>query len=357
MLIPPQRNDKIPHPVDNILAVTPESATSMAIIGRARDLGMCKVAKKDGKPCGSWTDKRVSDVCEWHLTNAVQRQRAGRAEFTAGFVWASNPTLISPSDEVMTVVFSLYRTSGMTTTTTRKRKPEYDPARQWGLQPEPAAGSSVYIVSGHVVGGVAGDMFTAEKLGREAQEKAKRRLGQDADKELKTLLDRDKEGMRAVTKAREVAAKMLKASEGGKGKKANKGKGKAVEGDDESEEPAPASAPAKPAYSASIIKHLGFDPAAKPGRQRTEDLTVQKKVRPSSFGGDVFETFISLHSWKRWPRSRGRERRLTLLEDQVRRFVQVSPFPPLWSRKMLAPVRRSASLTWISYRRKMRWSI
>lgn len=221
----------------------------------------------------------------------------------------------------------------MTTTTTRKRKPEYDPSRQWGLQPEPAAGSSVYIVSGHVVGGATGDMFTAEKLGRDAQEKAKRRLGQDADKELKTLLDRDKEGMRAVTKAREVAAKMLKASEGGKqkgkGKKADKGKGKAAEGDDENEEPAPENAPAKPAYSASVIKHLGFDPAAKVGRKRAEDLTIQKKVRVSPFGGDFFKTFISLHSWKRWPRSRGRERRLTSLEDQVRRYVLVSPFLPL----------------------------
>ncbi|KAI9463471.1 hypothetical protein HD554DRAFT_1315864 [Boletus coccyginus] len=259
VLKPHQRNDKTPHPVNNILAVTPESATSMAIIGRARDLGMCKVSKRDGKPCGSWTDKRVSDVCEWHLTNAVQRQRAGRAEFTAG-------------------------TSGMTTSTTRKHKhkPEYEPSRQWGLQPEPAAGSSVYIVSGHVIGGAAGDVFAAEKLGRDAQEKAKRRLGKDADKELKTLLDRDKEGMRAVTKAREVAAKMLKASEGGgkgKGKKADKGKGKAVEADEsESEEPTLASASAKPAYSASVIKHLGFDPAAKVGRKRAEDLTIQKKV-------------------------------------------------------------------------------
>ncbi|KAF8439801.1 hypothetical protein L210DRAFT_3540371 [Boletus edulis BED1] len=259
VLKPLQRNDKTPHPVDNILAVTPESATSMAIIGRARDLGMCKVTKKDGKPCGSWTDKRVSDVCEWHLTNAVQRRRAGRAEFSAG-------------------------TSGMTTTSARKRKPEYDPSRHWGLQPEPVASSSVYIVSGHVVGGTAGNMFTAEKLGREAQEKAKRRLGQDADKELKTLLDRDKEGMRAVTKAREVAAKMLEASESvkekGKGKRASKGKGKAMEreDEDEDEEPVPASVPAKPAYSASIIKHLGFDPAAKTGRKRAEDLAIQKKL-------------------------------------------------------------------------------
>jgi minichromosome maintenance protein 10 len=44
------------------------------------------VLKRDGKICGNWTDKQVSDVCDWHLTNAVQRQRAGRAEFSAGCV-------------------------------------------------------------------------------------------------------------------------------------------------------------------------------------------------------------------------------------------------------------------------------
>ncbi|KIJ13688.1 hypothetical protein PAXINDRAFT_176926 [Paxillus involutus ATCC 200175] len=264
VLRPHQRNNKVPHPVDNILAVTPESAQSIAIIGRALDLGMCKVAKKDGKPCGSWTDKRVSEVCEWHLTNAVQRQRAGRAEFTAG-------------------------TSGMTASSTRARKHEYDPARQWGLKPDPAAsGSSVYLVSGHVVGGSSGELFVSEKMGRDAQTKAKRRLEKDADRELKTLLERDKEGMRAVTKAREVAAKMLKESSGGKEKrkKVDKGKGKAVDEEEEGEEVDEGTdtgtvgpvAPGKQAYSANVIKHLGFDPAAKAGQKRTEDLSMQKKL-------------------------------------------------------------------------------
>ncbi|KIJ64274.1 hypothetical protein HYDPIDRAFT_154647 [Hydnomerulius pinastri MD-312] len=262
-LKPHQRNDKNPHPVDNILAVTPESANSIAIIGRAQDLGMCKVIKRDGKPCGSWTDKRVSDVCEWHLTNAVQRQRAGRAEFTAG-------------------------TSGMSSSSARKRKAEYDPARQWGLKPEPSASSSTYIVSGHIVGGSGGELFVGEKMGREAQTKAKRRLAQDQDRELKALLERDKEGMRAVTRAREVAAKALekeKASSGRKesGKKVDKGKRKAADMSEDEDEETPCSAttsaaPAKQAYSASIIKQLGFDPAAKTGRERAEDLAMQKKL-------------------------------------------------------------------------------
>ena len=81
-----KRSNDNPHQTDNILALTPESAASIMVVGRARDLGMCTVTKKDGKICGSWCDKRVSDVCEWHLQNAVQRRRAGRAEFSIGCV-------------------------------------------------------------------------------------------------------------------------------------------------------------------------------------------------------------------------------------------------------------------------------
>ena len=79
-----QRNATVPHPTHNILAITPISAQSIAIIGRSRDLGMCGAMKRDGKTCGSWCDKRVSDCCEYHVEHAVQRKRAGRAEFSIG---------------------------------------------------------------------------------------------------------------------------------------------------------------------------------------------------------------------------------------------------------------------------------
>ena len=55
-----------------MLALTPESASSIMVIGRSRDLGMCTVRKQDGKVCGSWCDKCVSDVCDYHVQNAVQ---------------------------------------------------------------------------------------------------------------------------------------------------------------------------------------------------------------------------------------------------------------------------------------------
>ena len=48
---------------------------------------MCGVVKRDGKPCGSWFDKRISDVCDYHVQQAVQRCRAGRPEFSVGCVF------------------------------------------------------------------------------------------------------------------------------------------------------------------------------------------------------------------------------------------------------------------------------
>jgi len=81
---PPQRSTDVPHPATNILALSPESAASAVVIGHARDLGMCTAVKRDGKRCGSWTDKRVSEVCDFHVQTAVERRRSGRAEFSAG---------------------------------------------------------------------------------------------------------------------------------------------------------------------------------------------------------------------------------------------------------------------------------
>ncbi|KAF8064025.1 hypothetical protein FPV67DRAFT_1671778 [Lyophyllum atratum] len=274
VLKPYQRSNDSPHPVTNILAITPESASSIMGIGRARDLGMCSVLKRDNAICGSWVDKRVSDVCEWHVQHAVERRRAGRAEFSIG-------------------------TTGMSTSSAPKRKPAYDPARQWGLKPEPVAGgSATYIVSGHVVNNSKMDsrsLFATENIGREGQAKAARKLsGKDADKALKSLLERDKEGMKAVMRAREVGKHGLG---NGKGEKDAKGKGKEkgqekekrkrkrgskADAEDSEEEPPVSSrtTTAKNAYSAQVIKQLGFDPIAMAGQSRgTSDFDMQKKLR------------------------------------------------------------------------------
>ena len=79
-----KRGKDKPHPTDNVLALTPENASSIAIIGQSKDLGKCHAVKRDGKQCGSWCDLRVNEVCEYHIQRAVQSRRALRPEFSAG---------------------------------------------------------------------------------------------------------------------------------------------------------------------------------------------------------------------------------------------------------------------------------
>lgn len=253
ILKPFQRANDSPHPVTNILAVTPESAQSVLVVGHARDLGICQVVKKDGKPCGSWTDKRVSEVCEYHIQNAVQRQRAGRAEFSIG-------------------------TSGMANST--RRKPAYDPARQWGLRPESGGlrddqGGATYVVSGHVVSGstrAASSLFVSESLGREGQAKAARKAtAKEQEKTLKAIVGRDREGMKAVMRAREVGLKDLKTKKAGKSDDkalTRSGEEKVVE--------------RRSAYNATMVKRLGFDPVAfAPGHKqgKVSDGDAMKKLQ------------------------------------------------------------------------------
>ncbi|KAJ3574864.1 hypothetical protein NP233_g1488 [Leucocoprinus birnbaumii] len=284
ILKPFQRSQDTPHPVNNILALTPESADSIAVIGRSRDLGMCSVNKRDGKPCGSWCDKRVSDVCEYHLQNAVQHQRAGRAEFTAG-------------------------TSGMSNTSAHKRKNQHDPQRQWGLKPEEPARGSTYVVSGHVVSGSNADprnMFVSETIGREGQARAQRKSAGDADRALKLLLGRDKEGMKAVMLARgSSSASRTKVEHSGKvGAQETFGKMTAVslgdgDGGDGKED---LTGSGKNAYTAQVVKQLGFDPTLKPGQQKkSDDTALLKKVsgrffRECGVVADAWQQLQSLES-------------------------------------------------------------
>ncbi|KAI0790960.1 hypothetical protein C8Q75DRAFT_758703 [Abortiporus biennis] len=263
ILRPFQRSGDAPHPTDNILALTPESIDSTMVIGQSQDLGMCKAIKRDGSVCGSWCDKRISDVCDWHIQNAVKQRRAGRAEFTAG-------------------------TSGLSTSAARK--PAYDPQRKWGLTPNASAhqegGSATYVVSGHVVSNsrYTNSMFISESVGRDAQAKAARKMmGEDGDKALAKLLKRDKEGMQAVIAAREYGQKMLgkekgeKVKKGQKNEKAKLSKSKMVNLDSSSEDEEEESKPKRNAFSAQLIRNLGFDPTAKDSR-RPKDSEVQKKL-------------------------------------------------------------------------------
>jgi minichromosome maintenance protein 10 len=181
----------------------------------------------------------------------------------------------------------------MSSTSAPKRKPAYDPARQWGLKPETREPGSheTYVIPGLATIGSGSDLnglFVAETMGREGQAKAHRKLARkDADRALKTLLERDKEGMKVVLTAREFV--MQEAHEQRKGAQAGKGngKGKGIEkggkererGRDATAKPnAEETASSKHSYSAEVIKQLGFDPVVKAGHRRPGDLSTQKKV-------------------------------------------------------------------------------
>jgi minichromosome maintenance protein 10 len=222
----------------------------------------------------------------------------------------------------------------------QKRKAAYDPQRKWGLQPaNGSVGSSsssqleggegpTYVVAGHIVaGGASGkhDMFLKEKVGREAQARAARRTNsRDTDVALKRLLARDKDGMRAVQEARRFAMK-AKAKE----KKQRIANGQAVvrkeeegdstgdsdSGNDDEEDDALADRPGstttktttttKNAYTARVIKELGFDPTTstvKPlrgshGRRREEegDDDDEEEVRETS-RNEIYSKVLSVSS-------------------------------------------------------------
>ena len=188
-----------------------------------------------------------------------------------------------------------HRTSGMTTSSAHKRKSAYDPMRQWGLKPEEntSGNGATYVLSGHIVTGASSDprsVHLAESMGREGQAKAKRKLaGKEADRALKELLQRDKEGMKAVMKAREPRAGKEKGKDKGTIKGASRsvvGKKRTKKGLDSDEEESEDDDDfqskddntRKATYSAGVIKSLGFDPSMKPGQRRVENKVIQNKV-------------------------------------------------------------------------------
>ena len=204
------------------------------------------------------------------------------------------------------------------------RKAAYDPQRKWGLAPaeggnvapSPEVDGATYIVAGHVVAGGKRDLFVNENVGREAQARAARKANsRDTDVVLKRLLARDKEGMKAVQEARKFAknvlgkqnaeGKALRKDAASRKKRKKKGEGDDMsDGDSESgidggegcaSESGDVSGdkPTKNAYSARVIKELGFDPTAlKSSRDgRRKDDGSRSKVRllhvPSNLNRDA----------------------------------------------------------------------
>jgi minichromosome maintenance protein 10 len=213
----------------------------------------------------------------------------------------------------------------------QKRKAAYDPQRKWGLQPANGSVGSpsssqleggegpTYVVAGHIVaGGAAGkhDMFLKEKLGRDAQARAARRTNsRDTDVALKRLLARDNEGMKAVQEARKFAMK-AKAREkkqriaNGKEDKSDTGDSDSESsGNDDEEDDTSADGPrsstttkttTKNAYSAQVIKELGFDPTVKSlrgshGRRREEGGDEEEE--PEGSRNEIYSKVLSVSSF------------------------------------------------------------
>ncbi|KAL0579267.1 hypothetical protein V5O48_002721 [Marasmius crinis-equi] len=258
VLKPYQRGSDNPHPVNNILAITPESAASITTIGKSKDLGMCTAVKRDGKVCGSWCDKRVTNVCEYHLQTAFASRKASRPELAGGTSGLAKP----------------------------KAKSEYDPRRQWGLQPATRNGQfgdsdATYVFSGHIArGSSSSDPFFSDTHGRDAQTRAqKKQASRESEKVLKKLMERDRDGVQGIIKARQALGVGVGDGKGkkGEGRKAAEGSsGVGSETDSGQDRPQPQR---RSNASLQLLKLTGFDPVmSKRNEPRGTSEDVQKKL-------------------------------------------------------------------------------
>ena len=118
-------------------------------------------------------------------------------------------------------------------------------------------------------------MYVGETIGREAQAKASRISAQDADRALKALLENDKEGTRALIKARQASGRKSAAEK--IDSSSSKQQPDPLLGDSEGE--GESSHPRKNAYSADMIRKLGFDPTPRAGKKSKHEVAeLQKKV-------------------------------------------------------------------------------
>lgn len=213
--------------------------------------------------------------------------RTGRVLSRVSLIGITIQCCRMPNRLTWALLFASRSTSGMTTAS--KRKPAFDPARQWGLKPEPDrdAASATYVMSGHIVSGgpEAKGIFVSENIGRDAQAKAARKSSaKDADLALQKLLKRDKEGTKAVAAAREHGKKLAEQARGKHASARGKSKGKQDGAGEKKREPLTDDGnnefmdPGKGVYSVNLVRTLGFDPTGKDGR-KVVNKEVQKKVR------------------------------------------------------------------------------
>ena len=121
-------------------------------------------------------------------------------------------------------------------------------------------------------------MYVGETMGREAQAKASRIAVKDADRTLMALLEKDKEGTRALLKARRASGR----SDNTKDAHSSNSKRESDYVSSDSDEGGSSSQPHPPrknAFSADVIKKLGFDPTSKGGKKNKRQVAeLQRKV-------------------------------------------------------------------------------
>ncbi|KAG8898515.1 hypothetical protein FRC01_010880 [Tulasnella sp. 417] len=277
-----------PHPTSNVLGITPTNYGCISIIGYSKDLGMCQVKRKDGKSCKSWCDKRRSDVCEYHLLNAVKTGRTNRPEFAAG---TSKMTIGAPGSKAG----STQRNRG------RGGVTKFDPRTKTGLLPSTTTnggvrsdgqGATFYMAGGAIS---ARDPVYSQSNAQKEAEAKNRRAKEAAEKRdedlLKGLMRRqqDSGAVRAMKKGEKALRR--RQVEGPDGK----GKGKEVlrndeDSDEEDEEDRKErlrrEKAVKAAYTPDMVKKLGFDPRTIHG-----GMSKDKKPDISAFKPDSNRTF------------------------------------------------------------------
>ncbi|KZO97620.1 hypothetical protein CALVIDRAFT_562960 [Calocera viscosa TUFC12733] len=174
-LLNPRQGDNKPHPTGNILALSPNTAESVTVLGQSQDLAQCAARRKDGSQCNGWCDKRVNEVCEYHIQQRVKSLRAARPEFavgTSGFMTSRPPT--GPDYGKKQGLLPASRTGAV-------------------AAPRDSGGGPTYIMEGHVLRANARAApqaeFVNEKLGRERAERDIRKTKRSKmEEELKDML-------------------------------------------------------------------------------------------------------------------------------------------------------------------------
>ncbi|KAG8980312.1 hypothetical protein FRB90_007678, partial [Tulasnella sp. 427] len=284
--------NQTPHPTSNILGVTPTNHDCISIIGYSKDLGMCQVKRKDGKPCKSWCDKRRSDVCEYHLLNAVKTGRTNRPEFAAG---TSKMSVGPPGKNGPGQRSSLGGRGGGT---------KYDPVTKTGLLPSTSnkgvrsdGQGATYFMSGTTVSS-RDALYSHKDPEKEAIAKSRRakEAAEKKDEELLKGLMRRQQDSSAV-RAMKQGERALRRQQAERVDSKGKGKGKEVvrdeedseeeeEDEEDQKERLKKEKAIKAAYTPDLVKKLGLDPRALHG-----GASKDKKPDISAFKTDPNRTF------------------------------------------------------------------